>query len=301
MKHKGDDITGWIALDKPTGLTSTRALSIAKRLFNAKKAGHAGTLDPLASGVLPIAFGKATKTIPYVMDGVKEYAFSVRFGAETDTDDSEGAVTKTSGKRPSRKEIIGILPKFMGNIRQIPPQYSALKIDGKRAYDIARSGEKAEIKPRIVTVEDLKLTAFEDSGDEASFFVRCSKGTYVRSLARDIGGNLGCFGHVSFLRRLRSGPFAEKDIISLEKLKELVHSAFEFGPLLPLETVLGDIPALALEEEETNRFLNGQTIAVRGEFPNGTFQIRFKGDLVALGEVSEGKLKSKTVFKIQSS
>src|SRR6476661_2784182 len=193
------DVHGWIVLDKPVGMTSTHAVAAVRRLFNAKKAGHAGTLDPLASGILPLAFGEATKTVPYVVDGEKAYSFTVKWGEETDTDDSEGRVTATSEIRPSEEAILAALPRFTGVIEQVPPKYSAIKIDGERAYDLARDGEVVELKSRPVEIYALTLTS-RDEGS-ASFAAECGKGTYVRAIARDLGRKLGCLGHVTALRR----------------------------------------------------------------------------------------------------
>jgi len=215
-KRKGDPVHGWIALDKPVGMTSTRAVGRVRWLLNAQKAGHGGTLDPLASGILPIALGEATKTSSYIMDGAKTYRFTVTWGAETDTDDTEGTIINTSDARPQAHEIDAILGEFVGNISQMPPQYSALKVDGERAYDIARSGEHVELVARDVRIDRLVVVTHLDS-DHTSFEVDCGKGTYVRSLARDFGRKLGCFGHISALRRTRVGPFCEADIISDRK------------------------------------------------------------------------------------
>src|SRR6266496_3771081 len=218
------DVHGWVILDKPIGMTSTQAVAVVKRLFNAKRAGHAGTLDPLASGGLPIALGEATKTVPFVMDGRKRYRFTVAWGEERDTDDTEGRVVKTSELRPSAEAISALLPRFTGLIEQIPPQYSAIKVQGERAYDLARDGETVELKPRPVEIHELTLVEHGDNG-QSVFEAECGKGTYVRALARDIGRILGCFGHISALRRTLVGPFREADMIPLEELEALCNRA----------------------------------------------------------------------------
>ena len=215
---------GWIVLDKPIGMTSTHAVAVIKHLFAAKRVGHAGTLDPLASGCLPIALGEATKTVPFVVDSRKTYLFTVRWGEERDTDDAEGRVVATSDSRPDGAAIRALLPRFTGTIEQVPPRFSAVKIDGERAYDLAREGETVEIAPRPVTIHRLDLIEAPDP-DHAVLAAECGKGTYVRALARDLGRALGALGHVSALRRSRVGPFGESDMISLERLESLCHRA----------------------------------------------------------------------------
>ena len=213
---KGNPVHGWVVLDKPAGMTSTQAVGAIKRLFEAQKAGHAGTLDPLATGILPIALGEATKTVPFAVDGEKAYRFTVRFGAETDTDDAEGEVVRTSDALPARPAIEALLPRFTGEIMQVPPQFSAIKVDGDRAYDLARDGEEVVLEPREVMIEDLYLIDMPDAAT-AVFEARCGKGTYVRALARDMGRALGCFGHVIELRRTRVGSFDEAASVTLER------------------------------------------------------------------------------------
>ena len=217
-KKKGRPVSGWVILDKPVGMGSTEAVSKIKWLFQAEKAGHAGTLDPLASGMLPIALGEATKTVPYVMDGTKVYRFTVAWGEERSTDDLEGPVTKTSGKRPDESAIRALLPKYTGVILQTPPQFSAIKIAGERAYDLARDGETVEIPPREVEIDRLDLVGVTPEGN-AIFEVECGKGTYVRSLARDMGRDLGCYGHVAGLRRIEVDPFTPEDLVTVEALE----------------------------------------------------------------------------------
>ena len=222
--RKGHPVHGWLIFDKPQGMTSTQAVSKVKRLFDAAKAGHAGTLDPLATGVLPIALGEATKTVPFVVEGSKEYRFTVRFGAETDTDDADGKVVAESKRRPSRAEIEAHLADFTGEIEQVPPRYSALKVDGARAYDLARDEESFELMPRRVSIAWLKLIDHPDE-DRCVLEARCGKGTYVRALARDLGRALGCHGHVEALRRTRVGAFAEDRAVTLADLEGLAERA----------------------------------------------------------------------------
>jgi tRNA pseudouridine55 synthase len=228
------DVHGWVILDKPIGMTSTHAVAVVKRLFSAKRAGHAGTLDPLASGGLPIALGEATKTVPFVMDGRKRYRFTVAWGEERDTDDTEGRVTQTSDVKPTAEAIRALLPQFTGLIEQTPPQYSAIKIAGERAYDLARDGETVPLQPRPVEIHQLTLVEQTDS-NHSVFEAECGKGTYVRALARDMGRILGCYGHICALRRTLVGPFGEDDMIPLEQLEALARAASptRFCPLRP--------------------------------------------------------------------
>jgi tRNA pseudouridine55 synthase len=258
-KRKGEVVNGWINLDKPYGMTSTQAVGKIRRLYNAQKAGHAGTLDPLATGILPIALGEATKTIPFVQDALKTYAFTITWGEQRDTDDSEGKIIATSDKRPDEEDILAQLPKYTGDIMQTPPQFSAIKVDGQRAYDLARDGEALELKARPVYIESLELTC--SSQNNADFTMVCGKGTYVRSLARDLAIDLGTCGYISALRRLQVGPFSTETAISLDFFDGLDNSAALNQALLPAWTVLDDIPALALREEETARLRNGQTLS----------------------------------------
>ena len=304
-RRKGDPVHGWLVVDKPIGVTSTVAVGIAKRLFNAAKAGHAGTLDPLASGVLPIAFGEATKTVPFIVDGAKGYRFTVRWGAETDSDDVEGEVLKISDKRPSREDIEAVLGEFQGALQQIPPAYSAIKVEGARAYDLAREGEEFEIPAREVIVHELEIAELPDA-DHCTFEAKCGKGTYVRALARDIGRVLGCLGHVCALRRTRVGPFRDCETISLDKLKEISHSAAGREGLLqhlkPVETALDDIPALAISGDDAARLKRGQAVLLRGRdapILKGPVYATSRGMLVALGEVKQGELRPKRVFNLQ--
>ena len=257
-KKKGTPLHGWVNLDKPLGLTSTQAIGRIRRLTDAQKLGHAGTLDPLATGILPIALGEATKTIPFVQDSDKVYQFTVAWGSATTTDDREGKAIKQSDARPTRPQIEAILPQFIGQIEQTPPQFSAIKIDGERAYDLARAGQQVEIKSRMVEVYGLKLLG--SNADSAKFELECSKGTYVRSIARDMGEVLGCFGHVSALRRLAVGNFTEETAISLDEFEKMMQNSTPDQVLLPVETALDDIPALAMTAAEITRIRQGQSL-----------------------------------------
>ena len=300
-RRKGDDVHGWVILDKPEGITSTQAVSMVRRLFNARKAGHAGTLDPLATGCLPIALGEATKTVPYVMEGRKVYEFAVRWGVETDTDDAEGRPVATSEARPARHDIEAVLPRFRGEILQTPPCYSAVKVQGERAYDLARDGETVSLAPRPVHIEELDLVDLT-SRDEAVFRSLCGKGAYVRALARDLGRALGTCGHVVALRRTAVGPFDASHMISLEDLERLGHSApAALAPYLhPVETALDDIPALAVNRTDAARLRQGQSVILRGRDAPlaGTVYAVSQGSLVALGEIERGALVPKRVFNL---
>jgi tRNA pseudouridine55 synthase len=258
-RKKGDIINGWINLDKPAGLGSTDAVNRVRRLYNAQKAGHAGTLDPLATGILPIALGEATKTIPWCQDCLKYYTFSAIWGEARNTDDAEGVVTETSPVRPTEAQIRAVLPQFIGDIEQIPPQFSAIKIDGERAYDLARAGETVELSARTVTIETLDLIEFNP--DFARFRVLCGKGTYMRSLVRDMARALGTVGYIADLRREAVGGFNTDNAISLENLENLAQSARLDEALLPVEAALDDIPALVLNEREASRLKNGQSLS----------------------------------------
>ncbi len=297
------EINGWIALDKAVGQTSTDAVAALKRLFRAKKAGHAGTLDPLASGVLPIAFGEATKTVPFVMDGEKAYQFTVRWGVETDTDDSEGKATAHADTRPSREAIASALPAFTGTIEQVPPKYSALKIDGERAYDLAREGHAVELAARPVEIHTLSLVEIPDF-DHAVFRAECGKGTYVRAIARDLGRALGCLGHVTALRRVRVGPFHAETAVSLKTLAALRDEGGEdalANALLPVETGLASLPALAVSAADAQRLVRGQPVIVRGrDAPvlEGFVCVSAQGSLVALGEMDQGAVHPRRIFHL---
>ena len=299
------DVHGWVVLDKPIGMTSTQAVAVVKRLFQAKRAGHAGTLDPLASGGLPIALGEATKTVAFVMDGRKRYRFTVRWGEERDTDDTEGRIVKTSDMRPAPEAVRALLPQFTGLIEQIPPRYSAIKIQGERAYDLARDGEVVELAPRPVQI--YKLTLVDQPDNNISIIeAECGKGTYVRALARDIGRILGCYGHISSLRRTMVGPFGEDHMIPLEQLEALCDRAASgegslADALLPVETALDDIPALAVTRADAARLHRGQAVLLRGrDAPScsGTVYVTVAGRLLALAEIGNGELIPKRVFNL---
>ncbi len=299
-RKKGRSVHGWLVLDKPQGMTSTQAVGAVKRLLDAQKAGHAGTLDPLATGILPIALGEATKTVPFAVDGQKAYRFTVRFGAETDTDDAEGAVTRTSEARPQRAEIEAILPQFTGEISQVPPRFSAIKVEGNRAYDLARNGEEVLLEPRTVMIEDLRLVAMPDDAT-AVFEAECGKGTYVRSLARDMGRVLSCFGHVIALRRTRVGPFDEAVAVALEALQAAAESDAEAlqACLLPVESALEALPGLSVGPGDAASLARGQSVLVRGrDAPvlSGAAYAHFKGRVLALGELDKGAFRPTRVF-----
>jgi len=299
------DVHGWIVLDKPIGMTSTHAVAVVKRLYAAKRAGHAGTLDPLASGCLPIALGEATKTVPFVMNGQKSYRFTVRWGEERDTDDAHGDIVATLPGRPTEKQIRAILVNFTGTIAQVPPRYSAVKIEGERAYDLARDGERIELQARPVEIHRLDLVSVPD-GDHAVFEAECGKGTYVRALARDMGRVLGTLGHVSALRRTAVGSFGEAAMISLEDLNALWHRAAAgeaslADALRPVETALDDIPALAVSRADAARLQRGQAVLLRGRdapILRGMVYVTASGRLIALAEVSHGEIVPKRVFNL---
>ena len=298
-RKKGDKVDGWVVLDKPVGLGSTPAVGKVRRLFGAQKAGHGGTLDPLASGVLPIALGEATKTVPFVMDGRKEYRFTLRFGEARSTEDAEGEVTATSEVRPDDAAIASALPAFIGEITQMPPAFSALKIDGKRAYDLARAGETVELKPRQVLIERLEFTGRLDR-DHADFVVQCGKGTYIRSLGRDLALALGTVGHLSMLRRTAAGPFREEAAISLSKLEALGHIPALLGALAPVATALDDIPALAMTEAQADRLRQGQPVLLTRDAPPSGALVRAEQDgrLVALVRSDGVSLQPVRVFNL---
>lgn len=303
-RKKGNPVHGWVVLDKPLNMTSTQAVGAVRRAFNAQKAGHAGTLDPLATGLLPIALGEATKTVPYAVDGEKAYRFTVRWGAETTTDDTEGPVSRSSDKRPSRGEIEALLPRFIGQIQQVPPAFSAIKVDGARAYDLARDGETVVLEPRTVIIDRLALV---DQPDEATsvFEAECGKGTYVRSLARDMGRLLGCYGHVIGLRRTRVGPFDEPRSMTLAAIDEA--SRLDDGGaalakiLAPVETALEDLPELIVGPSDAASLARGQAVLIRGrDAPvlSGPAYATSKGRLIALGELDKGALHPTRVFNL---
>ena len=305
-KRRGQPVHGWVNLDKPVGISSAMAVSIVRRVFNAAKAGHGGTLDPLASGVLPIALGEATKTIAYAMKGMKSYAFTVTWGAQTTTDDLEGDVVGRSSLRPTQAAITGIIPKFTGDILQVPPVFSAIKIDGKRAYELAREALRSsgsvgpvsssdlsvmlEMEPRLVRIDTLSLQAL--NGDEATFHVTCGKGTYIRSLAEDIGEALGLGGYVAALRRLQEGPFEESQALSFEQLQPLRdREAFDELDtlLLPLDSALQHIPSVSLSDTTADFLVQGQAVFVP-KLPEGPLLRLYRGgdaqpQFMGIGEI----------------
>ncbi len=298
MKVRGsaqNDVHGWVVLDKPAGMTSTHAVSRLKRLFNAEKAGHAGTLDPLATGVLPVAFGEATKTVPFVQDGEKAYRFTVRWGAETDTDDCDGGLAAQSGARPAAAGIRALLPLFTGTIQQLPPSYSAIKINGERAYDLARGGAAPVLSPRPVTIYALDLI---NSGRvEAVFEARCGKGTYVRAIARDLGRSLGCYGHVSALRRTQVGPFYETDAVTLPDLDD---DASRVQALRRVEAGLMALPRVMVDRDSAAKLRRGQPVLLRGhDAPfDGFAYAACCGVVIAVGAVEKGELIPGRVFNL---
>jgi tRNA pseudouridine55 synthase len=291
-RPKKRDVNGWIVLDKGVGMTSTHAVAAVKRALSAKKAGHAGTLDPLASGILPIALGEATKTVPFVMDGRKSYVFTVTWGVETNTDDAEGEVVNRTGLEPDRAALEELLPRFTGTIEQVPPRFSAIKIQGERAYDLARDGEVVELQPRMVTID--RLAVIGHAGDHTVLEADCGKGTYVRAIARDLGRTLGCLGHISALRRTRVGPFTEHDAVTVDDL------ATEAAALRPVETALSELPSVAVSRDMASRLMRGQPVILRGrEAPvSGKVYATCSGVLVAVGDVERGELVPHRVFNL---
>jgi tRNA pseudouridine55 synthase len=309
-KKKGTPVHGWVVLDKPQGVTSTQAVAIVKRVFDAQKAGHAGTLDPMATGVLAVALGEATKTVAFAMDGEKTYRFTACWGEARDSDDAEGAVTATSAIRPSREEIEKALFGFVGAIRQTPPSYSAIKVEGERAYDLARDGEAICLEPRTVFIKSAELLAQPDP-DHAEFEIHCGKGTYVRAWVRDLARALGTVGHVSALRRTRVGAFRAEDAIGLETLKGFMHSPAAFEHLRPISTALDGIPAVAVTGPDAVRLRSGNPILIRATqfariaeaVPEGddlqgltVFCSTGEGEPVALTALEAGELRPFRVF-----
>lgn len=298
-RRKGRDISGWIIIDKPEGMTSTAVVNKVRWAFDAKKAGHAGTLDPAATGVLAVALGEATKTVPYVTDALKAYTFTVNLGAATKTDDAEGEVIQTSETRPSDDDIRAALPAFVGDIEQVPPKFSAVKIDGQRAYAMARAGEEVDIAPRPLFVESLELLERPDA-DTVVLEMVCGKGGYVRSIARDLGAALGCLGHVATLRRTWSGPFDIEDAVTLEAIEAQAKDPALDNLLLPLETGLADLPHLPATAEGAARMANGNpgmVIASDAEFGDLAWASH-QGKPVAVGVYKAGELHPTRVFRL---
>ena len=306
-RKNGEAVSGWVCLDKPYDLTSTQAVGRVRRLFNAQKAGHAGTLDPLATGVLPIALGEATKTVSFMMDAGKTYRFTIAWGRSTTTLDREGETSAVSEVRPTADEAAAALPAFIGEIDQVPPAFSAIKVDGERAYDLARAGEAVTLAPRRVVIHDARVTGAPDA-DHVEIEIDCGKGVYVRALVRDLAERLGACGHVSALRRTRVGPFTESRAITLENLEDLGHKARLLEALLPVETALDDIPELAVTAEDAFRLKQGRPIVLvprqvddlRSRLSAGTrtVSVLAGGSLVALCEMRMGRLEPARVFHL---
>jgi tRNA pseudouridine55 synthase len=302
-RRRGRPIHGWLCLDKPAGMTSTDAVGRVRRVTGAAKVGHGGTLDPLATGVLPIALGEATKTVAYVMEGDKHYRFTARLGETRSTDDREGEVLATSALRPADADIEAALPGFVGTIEQVPPRFAAVKVAGERAYDIARRGETVELTARFVQVHRLELVGRPDL-DHAVFELECGRGTYVRALVRDLGQRLGCLAHVSELRRLRVGPFRSEDAISLAVLEQLVEDDALPQALVPVATALEGMPALALTGPQAERLRSGQTIRVAPHLlvgdtgDEGTVRAMTAGQVVALARLQGSELSPLRVFNL---
>ena len=310
-RKKGQAISGWINLDKPYDLGSTSAVSRVRRLFDAQKAGHAGTLDPLATGVLPIALGEATKTVPFLVDADKAYRFTIEWGRTTATYDREGETLAESDVRPTPAEVEALLPRFVGEISQVPPAYSAIKVDGERAYDLARAGQTVELEARIVTIHSARLAEAAHGPcdiDHVTLEIECGKGTYVRAIVRDLAEMLGACGHVSDLRRTRVGRFTEADSVALELLEDLGYEARQSEALLPVETALDDIPVLAVTDEDAFRLKQGRPIvlvprqveAVKARLKPGsrTVSAMAGGIVVALCEMRAGRLEPSRVFNL---
>ena len=306
-RRKGEAVSGWICLDKPYDLTSTHAVGRVRRLFNAQKAGHAGTLDPLATGILPIALGEATKTVAFMVDADKAYRFTIAWGRTTATYDREGETTAESDVRPSVAEVEAVLPGFVGEISQVPPAYSAIKVAGERSYDLARAGEAVELAPRIVTIHAARVADASDA-DHITLEIECGKGTYVRAICRDLAEALGACGHVSELRRTRVGCFSDKTAVTLELLEDLGHKARQSEALLPVETALDDIPVLAVTDEDAFRLKQGRSIvlvprqveAVKARLKPGSRTVSaMSGErVVALCEMRAGRLEPSRVFNL---
>lgn len=294
-----NDINGWLIVDKPLGITSTQVVGRLKHLLHPRKIGHAGTLDPLASGVLPIAFGSATRTIEFVMDGMKEYVFEVCWGRQTTTDDAEGDVCAVSDNRPTRRDILNVLPQFIGTIEQVPPAYSALKVAGKRAYDLARSGQAVQLKSRSVLIEKLDLLEADDEErrlEKSRFLVRCSKGTYVRSLGRDLGIALGCYGFISVLRRIQCGPFSLAEAVALAAI-----SGPDSIQMIPMERALEKVPAIQVGAVEAKRLLMGQRLRLMSGLSvsaqEGIVQVLVNRRVIGLARIEKGIIHPYKMFE----
>ena len=306
-RKKGDVVDGWVCLDKPFELGSTEAVSRIRRLFNAQKAGHAGTLDPLASGILPIALGEATKTVPFMMEAQKVYRFTINWGVSTDSVDREGEIIGRSDVRPTVEQVRAALPAFVGEIDQTPPRFSAIKVDGARAYDLARDGVKFELQARRVTIHSAEVTDAPDP-DHVELTIRTGKGVYVRSLVRDLAQALGAEGHVSALRRERVGPFSTENAVTLDSLEEMVHRGAASEGLLAVATALDDIPELAVNEQDAFSLRQGRPIVLlprqvetlKDRLSGGSRTVSaFQGQtLVALCQLRAGRLEPDRVFNL---
>jgi tRNA pseudouridine55 synthase len=297
--RKGRDVSGWLLIDKPAGMTSTAVVNKLRWAFEAKKAGHAGTLDPDATGMLPVALGEATKTIPYLGEALKGYDFTARWGAATTTDDAEGAVIATSDLRPSEEDIRAALPRFVGDIEQVPPQFSAVKVDGERAYDIARGGEVMELAARDLYVDALELLSRPDA-DHAEFQFVCGSGGYVRSIARDLGQVLGCLGHVLRLRRTWVGPFDIEDAVTMERIEALARTPEIDALLHPVSMALADLPELKATEAGAARLRNGnpgQVLPGQAEYGDLAWA-SFQGKPVAVGRLKGAELHPERVLNL---
>jgi tRNA pseudouridine55 synthase len=307
-RKRGAIVNGWVCLDKPLEMGSTEAVTRVRRLFDAQKAGHAGTLDPLASGILPIALGEATKTVPFMMDAEKVYRFTIHWGISTDSVDREGEIVARSDVRPTVEQVKAALPAFVGEIDQVPPAFSAIKVDGQRAYDLARDGVEVELKARRVTVHEAAVTAAPDP-DHVEITLRTGKGVYVRSLARDLAAALGAEGHVSALRRERVGPFSTDNAVTLDLLAEMVHRGAAPEGLLPVATALDDIPELAVTDQDAFQLRQGRPIVLlprqvetlRARLREGSRTVSAvqDGTLVALCSMRAGRLEPDRVFNLQ--
>jgi tRNA pseudouridine55 synthase len=306
-RKRGEIVNGWVCLDKPYEMGSTEAVTRIRRLFDAQKAGHAGTLDPLASGILPIALGEATKTVPFMMEAQKVYRFTLQWGISTDSIDREGEIIGRSDVRPTMEAVKAALPAFVGEIDQVPPAFSAIKVDGQRAYDLAREGIEVELKSRRVMIHEAAVTATPDA-DHLEITMRTGKGVYVRSLARDLAAVLGAEGHVSALRRERVGPFSVENAVTLDSLEEMVHRGAASEGLLPVATALDDIPELAVTDQDAFSLRQGrpivllprqvETLKSQLQADSRTVSVFLGQTLVALGQLRAGRLEPDRVFNL---
>jgi tRNA pseudouridine55 synthase len=306
-RKRGEIVNGWVCLDKPYEMGSTEAVTRIRRLFDAQKAGHAGTLDPLASGILPIALGEATKTVPFMMEARKVYRFTIHWGISTDSLDREGEIVGRSDVRPTLAQVQAALPAFVGEIDQVPPAFSAIKVDGQRAYDLAREGVEVELQARRVTIHEAAVSDAPDP-DHVELTIRTGKGVYVRSLARDLAAALGAEGHVSALRRERVGPFSVENAVTLDSLEEMVHRGAASEGLLPVATARDDIPELAVTDQDGFSLRQGRPIVLlprqvetlKSRLREGSRTVSaFQGQtLVALGQLRAGRLEPDRVFNL---